>query len=128
MTADYIKGSVVDAGGGMVTISVDRDTMAYPESGAEVTLSVDREHEPPIYMIRRTDEYPMGDSVWDHARGPNDWRQAEIDAVGWDEPIEYEIVRLVPQVVARRTIQPASPEPPLESNPLADRLIEKRTF
>lgn len=58
-----------------------------------------------MYVCRRVDGTPVGDT-WAHfvVSGPNDWSQANDEAVEWSDPAEYEIVRFVGEVVARKTL------------------------
>ena len=77
-------------------------------------LNADRRTNPPkvesFYAVRRTDGEYMSDYSWQPASHPNDWQYAEDDADCSDEPVEYEIVRMVVEPVAKRTFG-TDPEP-----------------
>lgn len=57
----------------------------------------------PFLMVRRTDGEEMGDYTFGECDSSLDWSAAEYDADMADEPIEYEMVLLVPQRIAVRS-------------------------
>lgn len=67
--------------------------------------------EKPFYAIALTDgEFIYGEYQWMGADGPDDWTVAEEG--DHDEPTEYVLIRMVPEVVNRRTFGP----PPLDDD------------
>ena len=55
-----------------------------------------------FFAIRRTDGEPIyGEFDWIACDGPSDWTAAE-EADHWGNPVEYEIVRMTVDPVARR--------------------------
>ena len=55
-----------------------------------------------FHAIRRCDGEPMGDYLWMRVDGPDVWSPT-CDDDYQDEPVEYEIVRMVVEPIAKRT-------------------------
>lgn len=65
-------------------------------------------HIPPgaTFVIRRTDGVGFGmeeEFAWLDVDGPDDWKLAREVAEGEDEPVEFEMVMLIPTVLGKRT-------------------------
>jgi hypothetical protein len=56
-----------------------------------------------FYAIRRVDGHLMGGAyTFEGADGPHDWQEAEADGDDSSEPIEYELVRMRVETIARK--------------------------
>lgn len=71
-------------------------------SSADVYPAVPLE---PFLAIRRADGESIGDFTWMAVTDENDWSiaEAETDGNAFDEPTTWQIVRMVPELVAERT-------------------------
>lgn len=66
-----------------------------------------------FYAIRRTDREQMFEVDWLTVQGPDDWAEAKdyLEASEIDGPVEFEIVQMTVETVAKQTFSWVDPNP-----------------